>query len=252
MLKNKKKIGMIIVAVVLIITFGYLGMHKSVSEIVKTPDQTVNYTKSFKPAAALDPLQKAKNLPLPETLILDVPFSSQAPNANWDMPYKEACEEASMIMVEYYLQGKKLNPAIADEEILNLIKYEDENNYHFDINIAEVSEIVEDYYKRKSFTYYGEQASIENIKKLLAAGHPVIIPAAGRILANPNYTGLGPPYHMIVVIGYDQEGFITHDPGTNKGEKYHYSFETIEDAIHDWAGSKEMVLEGIKGMMVVL
>ncbi|KKT72621.1 MAG: hypothetical protein UW70_C0105G0004 [Candidatus Peregrinibacteria bacterium GW2011_GWA2_44_7] len=79
----------------------------------------------------------------------------------------------------------------------------------------------------------------------------MIIPAAGEILANPNYTGSGPPYHMIVLIGFNDSGFISHDPGTSFGASYEYSYETIENAIHDWTGSKSTVEEGRKAIVVL-
>jgi hypothetical protein len=39
---------------------------------------------------------------------------------------------------------------------------------------------------------------------------------------------------MLVIVGYDSNGFITNDPGTRKGEGYRYSFATLMAAIHDW------------------
>src|SRR5512133_656297 len=39
---------------------------------------------------------------IPREKHLLVPFMVQAPNANWDMPYQEACEEASLLMVAGY------------------------------------------------------------------------------------------------------------------------------------------------------
>lgn len=89
------------------------------------------------------------------------------------------------------------------------------------------------------------------IKKLITSGYPVILPVAGQLLGNPNFTGAGPPYHMIVVKGFDNKNFITHDPGTKNGANYKYSFATIEKAIHDWNGSKDNVLSGRKAMLIL-
>ena len=36
---------------------------------------------------------------IPKTLNLDLPFYTQAPHANWDYPWQEACEEASILLV---------------------------------------------------------------------------------------------------------------------------------------------------------
>ena len=50
---------------------------------------------------------------IPAKILIDVPFTSQAPFGKWDAYHEEACEEASLVMIEYYLQNKKLTPQIA-------------------------------------------------------------------------------------------------------------------------------------------
>ncbi len=56
---------------------------------------------------------------------------------------------------------------------------------------------------------------------------------------------------MIVIIGYDEENFITNDPGTVRGEEYAYNQDLIMDAIHDWNGGKQTILSGQKALLVV-
>ena len=46
---------------------------------------------------------------------------------------------------------------------------------------------------------------------------------------------------MLVLIGYDENNFITNDPGTRRGEKYKYPQERVVNAIHDWTGTKETI-----------
>ena len=48
---------------------------------------------------------------------LAVPFQPQAPYADWSLPYKEACEEASVTMVAYYYGGQKLDQATMKQKI---------------------------------------------------------------------------------------------------------------------------------------
>ena len=50
----------------------------------------------------------------PKQASIRVPFTSQAPYKDWDDPYQEACEEASVIMVDYFLGGKKLGQIAGD------------------------------------------------------------------------------------------------------------------------------------------
>lgn len=188
---------------------------------------------------------------VPDSFYLDVPFTAQAPHSNWDMPYQEACEEASLIMVHAYLRGEELNAEKADQQILELVKWESENGMKADVNAAETVQIAEEFYGLEAKAYYEDEVTIAKIKELISQGHPVILPVAGQLLGNPNFSGAGPPYHMIVLVGYDEENFISHDPGTRLGADYKYSIETIDNAIHDWTGSKNTIEEGRRAMIVV-
>lgn len=188
---------------------------------------------------------------LKQNVDLDVPFASQAPFGNWSMPYQEACEEASLIMVKYFLDGEKLDAATADKEIVDMVEWQIKNAYAEDINIGDTLQVAKNYYKLEGKVFYDDEVNVQKIKELLSLGHPVIIPAAGHLLGNPNFTPPGPPYHMIVIKGYDETHFITHDPGTRLGANYRYTFEVIDKAIHDWSGTKEGILEGRRGMMIL-
>ncbi|MCK5017940.1 MAG: C39 family peptidase [Candidatus Peribacteraceae bacterium] len=185
----------------------------------------------------------------PSKLKLDVPFTTQAPNANWDDPYQEACEEASLIMVHSYLSNIDLNIENSDEMILNLIKWEKENSYAQDVTLDQLAMIAEKYYKYE--TEIINNPNIDDIKKQIEKGNPVIVPVAGRNLGNPYFSGEGPWYHMLVIIGYKGNKFITNDPGTKRGEGYKYNFDVLLDAIHDWTGVKEEIEAGGRKILVV-
>jgi hypothetical protein len=92
---------------------------------------------------------------------------------------------------------------------------------------------------------------VESLKKMLAQGKPVIIPAAGKELQNPYFSGSGPWYHMLVVTGYDRTYFYTNDVGTGHGERYPYPQQMLIDTIHDWAGKDELIGQGRKVMMTL-
>lgn len=188
---------------------------------------------------------------IPSTFDIAVPFTSQAPHANWDDPYQEACEEAALIMVHRFLQGESgvLDVNDADQEILKLVQWETENGFDQDVTIAELKDIAERYYGYRGTIE--ENVTPERIKELIAAGKPIIIPAAGRELGNPYFSGEGPFYHMLVIRGYDRNEFITNDPGTRRGESYEYGYDQLIDAIHDWTGVKEETYLGAKRMLVL-
>lgn len=203
------------------------------------------------PAAADQVNNNASKEPteLPKEINLAVPFTPQAPFADWNLPYKEACEESSLIMVDYFLKNQGLTPSLADREILNLVAYQKQKLGYFEDTDAETTaKIMRDYYGYKGAkAVYG--ITIDDIKKELAKGRPVIIPAAGRLLGNPFYTFPGPLYHMLVIKGYTGENFITNDPGTRRGENFLYPFERFYGAIHDWNGGD--IYNGRRAMIIV-
>lgn len=191
------------------------------------------------------------NAILPERIFIKVPFTSQAPYANWDERHEEACEEASLIMVAYYIQNKKLNREVAEKEIQDLINFQLEKYGDYkDSDAAGVVKLASDYYNIKNLTVIYDFKK-EEIKKQLAKGNPVIIPAAGRKLENPNYTYPGPLYHMLVLVGYDGNTIITNDPGTRKGEGYKYDIDVLFKAIHDFPGNIGEIEKGRKAMIVI-
>ena len=49
------------------------------------------------------------------SLLIPVPFTPQAPTANWDTLHNEACEEASAIMAWRYFEGDGRTRIPADE-----------------------------------------------------------------------------------------------------------------------------------------
>ncbi|MBU1123983.1 C39 family peptidase [Patescibacteria group bacterium] len=187
---------------------------------------------------------------LPSITLLEVPFSPQAPFANWDDPYQEACEEMSLIMIHHFIDGSDLTKEQADEELIELTKWEKENGYPEDVTLSQLAEISCKYYKYCTTNLITE-VTIDRIKEELIKGNPIIIPAAGRDLDNPYFSGEGPWYHMLVIKGYDKKRFITNDPGTRRGEGYKYEYSVLLNAVHDWTGIKEDIRNGDQIMLVI-
>lgn len=169
---------------------------------------------------------------LPDKINWPVAFASQAPFGDWGLPYQEACEEASLILADKYFKKEKLDKAILDSELLKLVDWETKAfGYYTDTNAEQVKKIAEEYFHLKA--EISADVSVENMKKQLAAGNLIVAPFAGRLLRNPNYSGLGPIYHFMLIRGYDEKYFYTNDVGTRRGENYQYDFATIINAIHD-------------------
>lgn len=186
-----------------------------------------------------------------EKININVPFTSQAPFSVWDEKHEEACEEASLVMVKYYLDGKTLNKEISEKEIQDLIEFQIENYGDYkDTDAAATVKLAEDYYEIQNLRLLYDFKK-EDLKKELDKGNPIIVPAAGRLLGNPNFTAPGPLYHNLVLTGYAGDSIITNDPGTRKGEGYQYDINVLYDAIHDFPGRKEDIEKGRKAMIVV-
>jgi hypothetical protein len=167
---------------------------------------------------------------------LPVPFTSQAPHANWDMPYQEACEEAAALMAIRYIFNNPIdNPEDADAAILDLVRdNETLLNNPVDQTVVQVIDLIQEVDPGIS-AYPLSKPTVEEIQIQLSQGNVVIVPAAGKKLMNPFYKNGGPLYHMLVLRGYTADGyFITNDPGTKRGEGYLYPFEVIMEAMGDW------------------
>ena len=188
---------------------------------------------------------------LPESYEINVPFITQAPFRSWrEDPFNHTCEEASILMVDYYLRDiSQVDENITKKQLLDLVDFEMKHyGFHEDTSVEQTAKLIEDYYGYKTKVSYN--ISIENIKNEIAAGNPVILPTAGRLLQNENFTPPGPLYHMLVIKGYNETELITQDPGTYRtGESRHYLNDVIENAIHDWNNGD--VLNGDSAMIVV-
>ena len=199
---------------------------------------------------------------IPGFVNLDVSFLSQAPYAIWDELHNHACEEAAMIMIYYYLTEQELNIETAEQEILSMVDWQIKNwGGHFDLSAKKIVELFENYYGSTLLTTSGYENLeiiyphtkdlVVGVKKELRKGNPIIVPAAGRLLGNPNFTPPGPLYHILVIKGYDDEKseFITNDPGTRRGADFRYNYQVLENAIHDLNNGD--ILNGRKAMIVI-
>lgn len=172
---------------------------------------------------------------VPTSKNLALPFTSQAPTGNWDALHEDACEEASVYMVTEYFAGVTTLPTATTDGVLQeLVAYEEANGYGPSVTAAELARIVTDYFDGAYAVQVLDNPTVDSMKALINEGYPIIVPAAGRLLGNPFFTGEGPLYHMLVVRGYEDGRFITNDPGTRHGENYTYAEDVFMNAIHDW------------------
>lgn len=219
-------------------------------EVIKEPIPSARVYQSPTPTATPG-ASPSPSQPLKSEVNLAVPFTIQAPNANWDEVHQEFCEEASVLMVVSYIKGWTIpNPDHADQKMMEIKAFEEQRfGYYKDTTAEETAIILKEFYGIEKVKVVPDP-TVGDIKKALAEGKAIIVPAAGRQLGNPNFTGLGPLYHMLVIKGYTKEGnFITNDPGTRRGADYIYSPDVLMNAIHDWNGGD--VDSGRKVIIVV-
>jgi len=150
-------------------------------------------------------------------ILLDVPYLSQRDNKI--RPHQTCNVTSCAMVIKYYYPTLKYNGQLEDELATKLInKYGNDSIYYHN----RLVEILKEYGVKSIFNTV---TNFEDVKKHLANGNPVIY--SGK------FTGSG---HIIVLIGYDDKGFIVNDPygewfstgyQNKSGAKLHYSYNLI-------------------------
>lgn len=253
---GNKKTKLLLLVIVVLLTAVFVGVLLFNSILVKQPLPAPIKYEDIKEADSV--LMKASPVDVPDSqeneqlvseVNLAVPFSPQAPHANWDQPYQDACEEAAVIMVDHYLNGASLSVNQMDSEILKMVAWE---NSFFgsakDTNIAETTQLVNNYYPNlQARAVY--DITVQDIQKELGQGKAVVVLANGQLLGNPYYTQPGPEKHALVIKGFTNGKFITNDPGTRRGADFVYTTKKLFGAIVDYDGNKAGT--GKKAMIII-
>lgn len=205
------------------------------------------------------PAVEPKPVPVPviptHHLIVGVPFTVQAPSANWSDPvFQDACKEASILMASTWVSGMTLTPRIAEARISALAQYQVKRFGHaVDTSIVDTESILHGFLMVET-TEIKRGITATDIREALADERIVIVPTDGRKLKNPNFRAPGPPRHMLVIVGYDTvtDEFIVNDPGTRKGEGYRYPTAVIMDAILDYETGKHAPATSIDKVMLTV
>jgi len=187
---------------------------------------------------------------LPTEMNLLVPMVYQAPFAVWDAVHDDACEEAAILMIQAYMNGEsELTREEMDRRILGVVDHEMEVLGYFESTDAATTADIRREYLGLASVKILPVNSIDDVKAQIAAGRPVVLPASGKALRNPNFRGGGPVYHMLVAKGFKPGQIITNEPGTRLGADYLYDEQLLFDAIHDWNDGDTP--NGAKVMIVV-
>lgn len=204
----------------------------------------------------LDKTDEEKEVIADKYYINNIPFTTQAPNADWkDEKQQDGCEEASVVMAEAWFRSEKKLPK--DEALKRILMASDWflaklGTFH-DAGVDDVVRILKEYYQINNVEII-EQPTIKQLKENISQSKIILVPTNGRLLGNPNFSGSGPERHMILLKGYDDKTgeFITNDPGTRKGEDYRYSYEVVLNAILAYPTGYHEIIETPEKKVIVV
>lgn len=222
--------------------------------IPKSFSEDLTVEQTIPPVPESKPEEKATST-LPKSINYHVPFTSQAPTAEWGKQiFQDGCEEASALMVKAWRDGETFTTASAREKISALAIWQQKKFGHsVDTDAADTRRFLLEEFLKVTDTTIQYDFTLDELIDATQTGI-LIVPTNGRKLGNPNFTSPGPLQHMLVIVGYDAEDhqFITNDPGTRKGEGYRYSETTLYTAIRDYPSGKHLpITEEHKAMIVI-
>lgn len=206
--------------------------------VQETPTSAPSFVPDVPKTETVSPVAIAVQKQLPESVLIPVPFAPQAPEHNWDQPWQDACEEAVILMLHAFHRGYSVSPLFVKDEILKMVAEEDKRGWGLSIEIEKIAELYA-WYDNTGQT--GDDAvdilfdpTVDDLKRLLASGRPILAVVAGKELSNPHFRNGGPLYHTLIIRGYTPTTFITNDPGTRFGNGFAYTHEDLLSALHDW------------------
>jgi len=173
---------------------------------------------------------------LPDHVLLQVAFTTQAPLNNWAQ-HQESCEAANLTMVVAYWQHNPavvIDPHAADAMIRQIDSWKPQP----DLNDTMMGELAQQHF---GYTYQILPNDPQVIAEQLSAGRPLLAEVRTHGLGNAHYPGYTSHYeqtgwsvpHFVLIIGYDSTGVWLNDPGISAGRGYHISYAQLTHAIAD-------------------
>jgi len=169
-------------------------------------------------------------------VLLQVPFTTQAPLNNWGQ-HQESCEAANLTMLVGYWghdTSVVIDPQAADATIRQIDSWKSQA----DLDDTMMGELAE---QRFGYTYRILPNDPQVIAEQLSAGRPLLAEVRTHGLGNAHYPGYSNHYeqtgwsvpHFVLIIGYDTTGVWLNDPGISWGRGYHISYAQLTHAIDD-------------------
>ena len=188
------------------------------------------------PIPTVGPGSEVTPVALPDHVLLQVPFTTQAPLNNWAQ-HQESCEAANLTMLHLYWQkdgSVVIDPHAADSSIATIDSWKPAA----DLNDTQVGELAKEHW---GYAYRLVPNDPQVIAQQLAAGRPLLAEVRTHGLGNGHYPGYYSHYeqtgwsvpHFVTIIGYDSTGVWLNDPGISWGRGYHITYAQLTHAIDD-------------------
>lgn len=228
--------------------------HRSSTIPTQTP-KIIPTTHSTTPLPSPSTSSFLQPSPPPTLNTLLVPFTPQAPFGQWlDPIYQNGCEEASILMVMYWIQNKTISPQEATTAIADISNFEQKKyGESRDSSATDTAQLIKDYFNYQNISV-SKVLNVEEMISQISAGNILVVPVNGQKLGNPYFTPPGPIEHMLVIKWYDPKTkeFITNDPGTKHGENYRYASSVMFNALQDYpTGFHLPLVSGDKKMIII-
>ena len=173
---------------------------------------------------------------LPSHVLLQVPFTTQAPLNNWTQ-HQESCEAANLTMLVGYWQNDTsvvIDRQAADATIRQIDSWKPQP----DLDDTMMGGLAQ---QRFGYSYRLLPNDPQVIAEQLSAGRPLLAEVRTHGLGNSHYPGYSSHYeetgwsvpHFVLIIGYDSSGVWLNDPGISWGRGYHISYAQLTHAIDD-------------------
>jgi hypothetical protein len=138
----------------------------SIDDIIrKNPPIETQPTIPEEPTLPSEEIPEKKPI-FPQELNLDAPFYSQAPFSNWDFPWQEACEEASILLAANVYWKHNWTRDEFNTQILNMVDWQEEKfGTYLDTTVAQTAQIVNEYLKLETLTH--ENPTYDDVVEIL-------------------------------------------------------------------------------------
>lgn len=183
--------------------------------------------------------------------LLSVPFSTQAPLGEWNDPRQaDGCEETSIIMAWMWAQDITLTPDQIRNNIVGMSDYEQFfYGYYRDSSAEDTANLMMKYFNYTNVAVK-HNAGIADIKAALNANQLIIAPINPRVISLSLYNRYT-TNHTVVVVGYDEQNIIIHDPLHAWRSNVRIPQAIFEKALADYTSGQYHINSGVRGKSII-